>query len=425
MKRNDSIRQRIVLASFTLACVIATIFSVGLYIAFDTTEDKLFDKHMEADVDAFMSIYRLMPQVGEIARDNFQVFITESGRSDTLPDYLRGLEADADEVIIDGREFELHQRIDGGNTLYFLFDEGEIEEFEQTLLFAMALIVTLVIAGAAWAGSFVAERIIRPLSDLSQQVDSLDRKAASHIALDTNDDADDEIASLASAINGYHLRISELLMREREFSADVSHELRTPVTVIQGAAEIMERDLAQERRAPELVARIKRGCLQMTTLIDALLYLARDPASFAVMIETVSLKHVVGQQVSAIGELAAKKGINVQVKDTDDTVVEAVPAVVQIVIGNILKNAVKYTDHKVINIIVGAHGVVIQDYGPGIDDVTQKGLFERFSRGSAVRSDVDGSGIGLALVRRFCEQYGWRLQLQSDRDSGTRVAVVF
>ncbi len=78
-------------------------------------------------------------------------------------------------------------------------------------------------------------------------------------------------------------------------------------------------------------------------------------------------------------------------------------AVIKIVIGNILKNAVKYTNKDEINIFVENDEVIIQDYGPGIDRTTQASLFDRFNRGQHRNSD--GSGIGLALVRRFCEQY--------------------
>jgi signal transduction histidine kinase len=106
-----------------------------------------------------------------------------------------------------------------------------------------------------------------------------------------------------------------------------------------------------------------------------------------------------------------------------DAEINTIPAVIEIVIGNILKNAVKYTDQNVINIFVDTAESVIQDYGPGIDRSVQATLFDRFNRGH--NRNPAGSGIGLALVRRFCEQYGWAIDFRSDQETGTRVAVVF
>ncbi|MFT4581397.1 MAG: signal transduction histidine kinase [Gammaproteobacteria bacterium] len=106
-----------------------------------------------------------------------------------------------------------------------------------------------------------------------------------------------------------------------------------------------------------------------------------------------------------------------------DMTINTIPAVIEIVIGNILKNAVKCTNQNVINIFVENDEVVIQDYGPGIDRAVQALLFDRFNRGKC--RDSDGSGIDLALVRRFRDQYGWAIDFRSDQDSGTRVAVAF
>ena len=423
MMKLNSIRHRLVMAAFALSWVVAGIFVGGLYFAFDTAEDKLFDNHLNADVDAFLAIYQRDPSVIDLPHRNLRVFVSEEGRGETLPAFLWGLPADADEVFIDGREHELQVRRSGSQTLYFLIDESEFEEFEQSLVSAMAIIITIVIGGSAWAGAAIADRIVRPLTELSRQVAALGSGASSHIALDASAQADDEIVSLAQVINGYHLRLTELLQREREFSADVSHELRTPIMAVQGAADVLQRKLHDDVETCELVARVRRGCTRMATLTEALLFLARDPESFRDMVEPVAIKSVIDEQVSAVRDLAENKGVRLQVDGSVNTTIRAIPAVIEIVLGNILKNAVKYTDHDVIKIFVGEQKVVIQDYGPGIDQALQAQLFERFERG--LNRSADGNGIGLALVRRFCEQYGWQVDFHSNHETGTRVALVF
>ena len=421
MTRIKSIRRRLVLAAFTLATIVAGIFGGGLYLAFDTAEDKLFDDHIIADVNAFVLAYERDPGIVELPRQKFLVFIAEGNDTATLPEYLHGLSADEDEVLLDGKEYELQMRRSGTETLYFMFDESEFEEFENALMIAMFTIIFIVLAGSTWGGHAIADRIIQPLTDLSRRVEEMGPGDGNVIELDA--DPDDEISNLARAIDGYHSRITELMRREHEFSADVSHELRTPITAVQGATELLSQRLGSESEMSELIARIKRGCFHMTTLTEALLYLARDPESFKDMVEPVSVKRVIDAQIAAVQDVVEKKGITVNVEEAGDATINTIPAVMEIVIGNILKNAVKYTNQEVINIFVENDEVVIQDYGPGIDRSVQATLFDRFNRGQ--NRNPDGSGIGLALDRRFCEQYGWGIDFRSDQDTGTRVAVAF
>jgi signal transduction histidine kinase len=423
MKTLKRLHHRLVVATMAMVVSVCTIFSFGLYFAFDKAEDELFDTHLAADVASFISIYEKDPSAIDLPRENFLVYAAHNGDTSHLPDYISALGPDEDDLVQGGREYHVQVEDRGNTRFYFLFDESAFESFEEALLFSIVIIVIGVIASAAWLSIGLADRIIQPLTDLSRQVASLDYLNAS-IQLDADVPPDDEVAMLATAINGYHRRISALLEREREFSSDVSHELRTPLMGIQGAAELIHKRSEGDDAMRELSARVRRGCLQMTTLTEALLYLARDPASFKDMIEPVSVERVVDKQISAVREVAESKGISMHVERAGDVAtVETIPAVIDIVIGNILKNAVKYTDQKMINVFVTAEGVVIQDYGPGIDKAVQETLFDRFNRGE--NRNPDGTGIGLALVRRFCDQYGWVIDFRSEQTKGTRVAVAF
>jgi signal transduction histidine kinase len=423
MKALKRLHHRLVVATMAMVVSVCTIFSLGLYFAFDIAEDNLFDTHLASDVASFISIYEKNPSAIDLPRENFLVYTARNGDTSHLPGYISALGPDDDDLVFGGREFHVQVEDRGNTRFYFLFDESAFESFENALLFSIVLIVMGVIASAAWLSIGLANRIIQPLTDLSSQVARLDDSNAS-IRLDADAPPDDEISMLATAINGYHQRISELLNREREFSSDVSHELRTPLMGIQGAAELIQKRSEGDDAMRELAARVRRGCLQMTTLTEALLYLARDPASFKDMIEPVSVERVVDKQISAVHDVAENKGVTVHVEHAGRVaMVQTIPAVIDIVIGNILKNAVKYTDKKVINVFVTDEGVVIQDYGPGIDKAVQETLFDRFNRGE--NRNPDGTGIGLALVRRFCDQYGWVIDFRSEETKGTRVAVAF
>lgn len=419
----SSLRRRIIVATFAMVVTVCSAFSFGLYFAFDTAEDTLFDSHLAADVASFLTLYAHDPALIDLPRENFTVYRAPRGETGGLPAYVRALQPGDDELLLGGREYHVQIEDRDGDRFYFLFDESEFEAFEQALAVSVVVIALAVIVIAAWLSAGLADRIIRPLTRLSRDVGEL-QDPSTTLELDPRAAPDDEIATLAGAINGYQRRIGELLEREREFSADVSHELRTPLMAIQGAAELLARRGRQDPEIGKLADRVRRGCQQMTTLTEALLYLARDPGSFGDLIEPVSVDRVVDNQVSAVGEVARSRGIELHVEHggTGSTV-QTVPAVIEIVIGNILKNAVKYTDQNIVNVFVQGEQVVIQDYGPGIETKVQSTLFDRFDRGR--NRNPDGTGIGLALVRRFCDQYGWAIEFRSEERKGTRVAVAF
>ena len=346
MKMLNSLRHRLVVATLAMVVTVCTIFSTGLYFAFDVAEDKLFDTHLAADVASYMAIYEKDPSLVELPRENFLVYVAPDGDTTQLPSHIGALAVDEDDLLFDGCEYHVQIEERGATRFYFLFDESAFESFEEILLFSIILIVFGVIVTAGWLSASLANHIIQPLTDLSNQVAKLDDSNTS-VQLNADAPPGDEISTLATAINRYHHRISELLHREREFSSDVSHELRTPLMGIQGAAELLHKKGSSDATLQDLTARVRRGCLQMTTLTEALLYLARDPATFKDMIEPVSVERVVDKQISAVRDVADSKGVTVHVEHSEEAAtVHTIPAVIDIVIGNILKNAVKYTDQK-------------------------------------------------------------------------------
>ncbi|MFM9967319.1 MAG: sensor histidine kinase [Burkholderiales bacterium] len=420
----STLQRRLTGNILALLVVVCALFCVGIYAAFEAAEDLLFDVHREREIADRVAFFERDPQLLKVPQQNFTVYAIEHDDKSTLPPYLHGLTAADDELVLNGHEYHVQLESRGTRTYYFLLDEHDFDVFERHLFSSMALLVAVVMVVAGLLGAVVARRVSQPLTDLAQRVQQLDDQTVIGPSSLPGANADAEVSLLAQAIGVYHQRVSQLLHREREFSADVSHELRTPLSGIQGAAELLERHVANQPALATLTARVRRGCAQMTSLIEALLYLAREPGSFSKQMESVSLFQAVTEQVAALSDVTHSRGIVVDiVQDSHAATVQAIPAVIDIVLGNILRNAIKYTDRKLITLHVGARQVVVQDYGPGIDPAMQARLFERFARGG--EPDTTGNGIGLALVRRFCNQYGWTLDLQSTASEGTRIAVMF
>jgi signal transduction histidine kinase len=232
--------------------------------------------------------------------------------------------------------------------------------------------------------------------------------------------ADDEVGQLAAALDDYADRLTNMVRRDREFNADVSHELRTPLAVIRGATELLlgQPDLAD--KAKQRLKRIERAAQQCADLTSALLMLSRNERGSG----PTDARRVAEQVAESNRVAMASKPVELHVEGAAEALVDAPESVVAVAIGNLVGNACKYTSEGEVRVRVEPHAVVIEDTGPGISVEEAERLFERGYRGSSAGSSK-GAGIGLAIVQRLCELYGWRVTLAPREPRGARATLEF
>lgn len=91
------------------------------------------------------------------------------------------------------------------------------------------------------------------------------------------------------------------------------------------------------------------------------------------------------------------------------------------VMGNLLRNALHYTDTGFIRLSLEPTGFVVEDSGVGIPEEKRQAMFQPFVRGSEKRGE--GLGLGLSLVQRICDSQGWRVELTTMEPNGCRFYV--
>jgi signal transduction histidine kinase len=416
-----SLRARLIQSVFGMIVLVAALFGVGIHLVLDAADDLLFDGHIATDIRTFIAQYQVDPGVLRLPRENFTVYVVHAGAPE-LPADVSALPAGADELVRDGRLYDVHVEQRGGTTFYFLFDETLVEQYDRAVTLMAFGTVAVVVVVALGLSAYFVNRIVGPVTALTRRVLGMGAGSEDLLAVDPQG-PQDELYHLASSINGYIVRIRAVLQREREFSSDVAHELRTPLMGIQGAAENLELGSVRDEATSALVARIRRRCLQMTTLIDALMCLAREPVEAERAGVEVDVGSVVDEQLAMLREAAQRRGIDLRVHREHAPRVRAVPAAVSVVLSNLLKNAVTHTDGSVVDVYLTTQGVVVQDYGPGIDRAFQSVMFDRFTRGET--RYATGAGIGLSLVRRLCDLFGWEVDVSSTVGVGTRIALTF
>jgi len=287
------------------------------------------------------------------------------------------------------------------------------------------LLVTIVILGAIWVGTGYG---LKPLLQLTQELDS--RSPDTLDTVEINSKAT-ELHPLIVALNRLLLRVRTSLATERQFSADASHELRTPLAGIKAnldAARILSKVPEQEKFLDNI-----ESCVDNATQVtEGLLLLSR--------LQSNNLDAYFNTQVFDIGdtirrEIVKRIALNpnweqrinfATLAENQQIVYDGSESLVAIAVGNILDNALKYSEESV-DIVVKVDPeqniiIVVSDCGPGIPENSQGLVFQRFYR---INTDTTkGFGLGLALVQQIMKALGGDVQMANRLPKGLTVTLV-
>jgi signal transduction histidine kinase len=285
--------------------------------------------------------------------------------------------------------------------------------------------VLIVLYLFAWIAYRLAREAISPIVWLAQEVQKFDpqsdkRPVFSPSALPGNPDR--EVLALSEALSNLSRRIDDFTDRERNFTRDASHELRSPLTVIKIAADMLLSEQELDRRARNSVLRIKRSATDMEELTEAFLLLARESErGFAA--EPVCINDVVEYELDRARFVLGDKPVSVEFHADCRLVTPGSEKVLSVLIGNLIRNAFNYTDAGTVRLQVERRAFIIEDSGVGISDEKVDQVFQPFFRGD--NKSRGGHGVGLTIVKRLSDRFGWPVQFNSTVNVGTRVVVEF
>jgi signal transduction histidine kinase len=323
-----------------------------------------------------------------------------------------------------------------GGSLVYVDDEPRgrlLLVFKQTQVNALAFwfgavplaFVLIVIYAIAWLTYRSSHRAISPVIWLANQVQKWDPKRPDATALNAENlpvDVQGETLVLASSLHEFANRIDTFVQRERNFTRDASHELRTPMTVIRMAGDLLLADGSLSPHAVRTVQRIQSSVGDMESLVEAFLIMARD-GDVGLPDEDFVVNEVIHDEMDNTRALLGHKPVELKIDEQAAFALHAPPRVFAVLFGNLLRNACNYTDAGSVTVRVQPGRIVIEDTGVGMSREELDHVFEAFYRGGEQRQG--GHGIGLNIVRRLSERFGWPVSLDSEAGKGTRATVLF
>lgn len=312
-----------------------------------------------------------------------------------------------------------------GRTLYLLFKQEQVNALAFWFGVVPLALVLVVVYVIAWTTYRASRRAVSPVIWLAAQVQRWDPKHPEVSVLKPENlpiDVVGETLVLASSLHEYGVRIEELVIRERNFTRDASHELRTPLAVIRMASEMMATDPLCSPRQEKSLNRIQSAVRDMETLIEAFLILARD-GDTGLPPERLLASDVVEDEIEKARPLVGNKPIILDMEIVTDFQLLAPRRVVSVLISNLIRNACYYTDAGHVRVRISFGEISIADTGIGMSAEQLERMYEPFWRGDMARNE--GQGIGLSIVQRLSQRFGWPVRLESESGKGTTATVSF
>jgi signal transduction histidine kinase len=323
-----------------------------------------------------------------------------------------------------------------GTTLGYIQVARTVPHYRSALTtFALGLggIVVLLFGALLGLVSWAATRVLRPLRRITAFAESI-TSADLDERIEVPAAADRETALLARTVNDLLDRLEDRFEALRTFTANAAHELQTPLTVLQGHVEIALRRSRSAESYEETLRLLDRRLGTLVRTVRALLTLTRldgAPAQTeegdALSTEPVALDAVVTDEAAAARPQAEDKDLRLAV-ETESAWVEGHPDLLREAIHNLLDNALKYTESGEVRLTVTTEEdraiFRCRDTGVGIAEADLPHVGGRFYRGSdAGTAASDGSGLGLALVRRIVAAHDGTLRVESTPGEGSRFEI--
>jgi signal transduction histidine kinase len=303
-----------------------------------------------------------------------------------------------------GRLLEVLVRDGDFGRLYITYDVTAYATQEKIALLVLALGVAGVVILAGLAATAISRRLVEPITALADRLTQID-PGQRHVRIGAQF-AGNELEPIARSIDTFMERLDGFVEREQSFTATASHELRTPLAVMRGAVELLETQTLCRPGAGKALARIQRAVREMTEFTDALLALSREPQSAALSEISCDVYAVLARVVEDQRSVAPEKNIVLDIRNGVQLRVAAPESMVAMTLGNLVRNAVQHGTGA--DILCRSHGreLVVSNAG-ALPAGQLENMPPRFT------SHPGGHGMGLYLVRRICERYGWAIRLEN------------
>lgn len=400
--------------------------------------DEIFDFQMQ---QIALSLRSGLPNNASFGRpidgiddENFafviQVFEANGERSfqsNPYVDLLRQAESGFSLVDVPGTRFRVFSLESGARHIQISQDVAARELMARNLAWRTVGPIVLLVPLLMFAVWWTVNTSLAPVDRLRRQ---LSKRAADDTGKLDLYGLPREIAPLGEELNLLLTRIEDAFEAQQVFVSDAAHELRSPLAALKLQAKGLRR--AREPEAQETALnRLDSGIDRATRMVEQLLTLARQESSahLNARSEPVRIGELVQTALSDLVALVEDKHLDISLLDTEDAYILGDQTQLNILIRNVLDNAIKYNvdgGRIAVSILKRQDSVtlMIDDSGAGIPESDYERVFDRFYR--VAGEHAIGSGLGLSIVQTIAKEHSATVWLErSDSLGGLKVSIRF
>ena len=334
--------------------------------------------------------------------------------------------------VFDLYDRKLNLEFPEGKALWIRGATSEANSTEQLReISRISWILFPILIGLAIIISYLlTSRLLRPIRTIEQTATHISRGSDLKQRIQVGN-KNDEVGHLAQAFNHMIERLDNAFEAERRFTSDASHELRTPTSVILAQAEYTLEKPRTDEEYRDALEVVQRQGKRMSHLINDMLdYTRMDQRPERYQMEEVNFSDIVRDMTEQMGTIHPQ-GIRLVSEITPGLCVHGNAMLLSNMAQNLISNAFRYGKpggHVWVHVETGGENddrviLSVRDDGIGIAKEEQEKIFERFYRSDASRT-VQGTGLGLSMVKKIAAMHDAEVLLSSELGQGTEFRII-
>ena len=396
-KQLPSLYNKIRLTFLVLTSLMFAIFWSLIYIAEEQIEIISLEQKLATETREYQRNYQ---RFGDKAQLPDIHELTTYWSKEFVPDWLQAYQQTGfyeHQLGAEDKHFLISAHPSGQGLLYVVYkDDADdfLDGYEDRLHILISLLGVGLLLFIMAYGLYFVRLLSAPFFEIERKINALSPEKP----VFTPSTPYRETRQIEQTLLENKAKIAAYFTWEQEFSRFASHELRTPIMVIQGSTELLKKvpnatTEAQQRIVNKAVARIDYAGQQMKTLTETFLLLGKEQIE-SQHYDQIDLAARLEQLLSEMAQNFAKHEINYQLTVNENTPIWAPASFVDIVIGNLIKNAFNYSTGN-IEITLKNNQLIIKN---------------PLSRQSP---EPAGYGCGLLIIERICQRMGWIFSAES------------
>ncbi|WP_109699852.1 sensor histidine kinase [Chitinophaga deserti] len=274
-----------------------------------------------------------------------------------------------------------------------------------SIIILQSVLLILLLSGLLLINQSLARRIWKPFYQTLRKLRAY--KVDDPGPLQLTPSGITEFAELNTAVEQLAERSRQSYLSQKEFAENASHELRTPLAVFQGKLEMLMQTSPLSEQQAMLISELADASHRMARLNKGLLLLTRIQNGQFPETAEVSVRDAARHLLAQYEPQISQQRLSVEEDWLDELKVTMSPNLLEVLLGNLLSNAIRHNVAGGKLVVKGANGALTISNTGQPYPLPEERIYQRFAKNS---KDAESMGLGLEIVRKICDLYGFEVK---------------